>query len=90
MEQWVTSRASMLEHIAGCGRHVHYCDCCLANMFGMPAVEAFLRLCLLAIKVTPPPPTLRVSGGQIQPSIGPGSCSIGPGLGARAPRAARA
>ena len=51
MDQWVTTRASMQEHVAGCGRHVHYCDCCLANMFGMPAVEAFLRICLFTIKV---------------------------------------
>ena len=53
MEQWVTSRSAMQEHVASCGRHVHYCDCCLSNMFGMPAVEAFLRICLYTIKVLP-------------------------------------
>eukprot|EP00288_Rhodomonas_lens_P008440 CAMPEP_0177717526 /NCGR_PEP_ID=MMETSP0484_2-20121128/15091_1 /TAXON_ID=354590 /ORGANISM="Rhodomonas lens, Strain RHODO" /LENGTH=292 /DNA_ID=CAMNT_0019229631 /DNA_START=169 /DNA_END=1044 /DNA_ORIENTATION=+ len=49
-QSWVTPRDAMLAHVAGTGRHVHFCECCLANMYGMPAVEAFLHICLWAIK----------------------------------------
>ena len=69
MDQWVTSRGAMQEHVAGCGRHVHYCECCLANMFGMPSVEAFLRVCLLTIKVCPPRDTPRSRQPSRLPAI---------------------
>jgi len=52
MESWVSSRESMQKFVAGCGEHVHYSETCLTNMFGMPAVEAFLRICLLRIQMT--------------------------------------
>jgi hypothetical protein len=68
--EWVTTKLAMQQHIAAAGRNVHYCECSLANMFGMPSVEAFLRICLFERKVRdlnrqievplPCPPTLPI------------------------------
>ena len=54
--QWVTQPLAMQQAIAGIGSHAHYCETCLANMYGMPAVEAFLSITLQIRKVCDPLP----------------------------------
>jgi GTPase SAR1 family protein len=54
--QWVTQPLAMQQAIAGVGNHAHYCETCLANMYGMPAVEAFLSIALQIRKVCAPLP----------------------------------
>jgi hypothetical protein len=61
-----------LQVIAGIGRHIHYCETSLLNMFGMPAVEAFLNIVLATRKVLLP----RCLGVSAAAHMQPCSCGL--------------